>query len=189
MSPPRCRDNGHRKDGIIQTVVTRDEIYRKFGEVAEAAQLIEIELGSAQLFLRAVSEGMITPTLEVDSKRAAELLVKINRQTMGQHVRETKQVTDALDQIEPMLTAALKERNRLFHHFYREHNIRINTSAGRAIMLADLEAVHETLTEVYNKLLLMSGIDADELTERINAMPYNAEVAAETDKKVFHLKI
>ncbi len=30
----------------------------------EAAQLIEIELGSAQLFLRAVSEGMITPTLE-----------------------------------------------------------------------------------------------------------------------------
>ncbi len=64
-----------------------------------------------------------------------------------------------------MLSDALKERNRLFHHFYREHNIRINSSAGRAIMLADLEAVHETLTEVYNKLLLMSGTDVDELTE------------------------
>lgn len=170
-------------------MITRDDIYRKFGEVAEAAQLIETDIGTAQLFLRAVEGGMITPTLEVDSRRAAELLAKIDRQTLGQHIKETKQITNALDQIEPMLSAALKERNRLFHHFYREHNIRINTAAGRAIMLADLEAAHDTLTKVYKMLSLLSGIDLDALAEQINAMPRDVQEDEENDKKVFHLSI
>jgi hypothetical protein len=170
-------------------MITRDDIYRKFGEVAEAAQLIETELGTAQLFLRAVEGGMITPTLEVDSTRAAELLAKIDRQTFGQHIKETKQVTNALDQIEPMLSAALKDRNRLFHRFYREHNIRINTNAGRAIMLADLETTHDTLSRVYKILSLLSGIDSDVLVEKVNAAPCNPQEAEANDKTVFHRPI
>jgi hypothetical protein len=170
-------------------MITRDDIYRKFGEVAEAAQLIETELGTAQLFLRAVEENMITPTLEVDSKRAAELLAKINRQTLGQHIKETKQVINALDQMEPMLSAALKARNRLFHHFYRDHNIRINTDAGRAIMLADLEATHDTLFEVYKALSLLNGTDLDALLEQVKATPHGAQDTETNDKNVFHLPI
>jgi len=170
-------------------MVTRDDIYRKFGEVAEAAQLIETDLGTAQLFLKAVKEGMITPTLEVDSNRAAELLARIDRQTLGQLIKETKQVTNALDQIEPMLSAALKERNRLFHYFYREHNIRINTDPGRAIMLAALEATHDTLIKVYKMFSLLSGTDLDALVKQVNAMPHNAQEAEANDKKVFHLLI
>jgi hypothetical protein len=170
-------------------MVTRDDIYLKFGEVAEAAQLIETDLGTMQLFLRGVEKGMITPALEVDSSRAAELLAKINRQTLGQHIKETKQVTDALDQIEPTLSAALEERNRLFHHFYRKHNIRINTDAGRAIMLADLEKAHSALIKAYKMLSLLSGIDLDALVEQVNAMPRNAQDAEANDKKVFHLPI
>lgn len=170
-------------------MVTRDDIYRKFGEVSEAAQLIETELGTSQLFLRAVVEGMITPTLSVDSKRAAEVLAKINRQTFGQHIRETKLVTGALDQIEPLLSAALKERNRLSHHFYREHNIRISTDAGRAIMLADLETTHDTLVRVYKMLLLLGGLDLDKLVEQANAIRHDPEAVEAIDKTAFHLPI
>jgi hypothetical protein len=119
---------------------TLDDVYRKFGETAEAAQLLETELGTAQLFLRGVHEAIITPTLQADGKRAAELLKKIDRQTLGQHISETKRHTDALDKVEPLLLAALKERNRLSHSFYREHNIRKNADGGRAVMLADLES-------------------------------------------------
>jgi len=63
---------------------TRDDIYRKFGEASEAAQLIETEIGTMLLFFGVVDEGLIKPTLEVDGKWATELLKRINRQTLGQ---------------------------------------------------------------------------------------------------------
>jgi hypothetical protein len=75
---------------------TLDDVYCKFGEVSEAAQLIETELGTMLLSFGIVTEGVITPTLEVDRKRAAELLGQINRQTLGQLVKSTKRYTDAL---------------------------------------------------------------------------------------------
>lgn len=170
-------------------VLTIDDVYRKFGEASEAAQLLETELGTEQLFLRGVHEGLITSTLEVDGKGAAKLLEKINRQTLGQHIKETKQHTDALDKLEPLLTAALKERNRLLHHFYREHNIRKNTDAGRAVMVADLESIHSTLLEAYKAMMLLSGIDLDALAERFAQMPDNGETAVVDDKAIYHLPL
>src|SRR5215467_1860853 len=97
---------------------TLDDVFRKFGEASEAAQLLETELGTVLLFFGAVDDGLITPTLQtsqVDSKRAADLLRRIDRQTLGQLIRNTKQHTDALESLEPLLWAALKERNRLAH--------------------------------------------------------------------------
>jgi hypothetical protein len=168
---------------------TMDDVYRKFGQASEAAQLIETELGTSQLFLRAVHEGLIAPTLEVDSKRAAELLAKINRLTLGQHIKGTKQYTQALDVLEPLLAAALNERNRLSHHFYREHNIRKNTDAGRAVMMADLESIHSVLLEAYKALMLLSGIDLDALVEQRAKMFDNPDTGAVDDKAVHHLPL
>jgi hypothetical protein len=39
---------------------TLDELYAKFGQVSEAAQLLETDLGTMLLFLEAVDEGMIS---------------------------------------------------------------------------------------------------------------------------------
>lgn len=168
---------------------TLDDVYRKFGETSEAAQLLETELGTAQLFLSCVHEGLITPTLKADGNRAAEVLEKINSQTLGQHIKETKQHTNALDKVEPFLSAALKERNRLSHHFYREHNIRKNTGAGRAIMLADLESIHSTLLEAYNATMLLSEIDLDALVQQFAQMPSNGETAVVDEKATYHLPL
>lgn len=168
---------------------TIDDIYHKFGEALEVAQLIETELGTSELFLRAVHEGLITPTLQVDSKRAADLLAKIDRQTLGQHVKETRQHTNALDNLEPLMSTALKERNRLSHQFYREHNIRKNTDAGRAVMMADLESIHSALLDAYKALMLLSGIDLDALVEQRAKMSDKAETAFVDDKAIYHLPI
>jgi len=166
-----------------------DDVHRKFGAASEAAQLLETELGTSQLFFRAVDEGLITPTLEIDSRRAAELLARIDRQTLGRHIKETTQVTDAFDSLEPLLAAALRERNRLSHHFYREHNIRRATDAGRAVMMADLESIHATLLDAYKAVMLLSGIDLDALVEHGAEMADNAEPAVVDDAAIPHLPI
>jgi len=148
---------------------TLDDVFRKFGEASEAAQLLETELGTVLLFFGAVDDGLITPTLQtsqVDSKRAADLLRRIDRQTLGQLIRNTKQHTDALESLEPLLWAALKERNRLAHSFYRRHSFRKFSEAGRVIMMQDLETIHDTLLKAYKALMLLSGIDLDAAAEQ-----------------------
>ncbi len=167
---------------------TRDDVYRKFGKVSEAAQLIEAELGTMLLFFGAVDEELITPLLEIDGKRAAELLARINRQTLGQLIKNTKHYTDMLDQLEPILSKALAERNRLTHHFYRQHNLRISTDAGRAFMLNDLETIHNTLIDVYKLLNLLSGTDLDALLERAKAND-SGDAVARDETQIFHLPI
>ena len=57
-----------------------------------------------------------------------------------------------------------KERNRLFHDFYREHNFRRNTSEGCQVMLDDLEEIHDRLLDSYKKILSLQGIDLEKLT-------------------------
>jgi hypothetical protein len=152
-------------------VPTLGEVYRKFGEVSEAAQLVETELGTVLLFFGVVDEGLITPTLKVDGKRATELLERINRQTLGQLIKNTKSHTDKLAQLEPLLSTALEERNRLSHHFYRQHNFRRNSDEGRSLMLDDLDSIHNTLIEALKALSLLSGIDLDALVAEVEVAP------------------
>jgi hypothetical protein len=147
---------------------TLDDIYRKFGEASEAAQIIETDLGTMLLFCDAVDAGlMINERLEVDGKRAGEILDRINRQTLGQLIKNTTSRADQLDQLEALLAGALKARNRLSHSFFREHNLRKFSVQGRAMMMEDLDAIHTALLEAIKALSLASGIDIDKLTAEI----------------------
>ena len=58
-----------------------NEVYRKFGEVSEAAQLLETELGNL-LFLHKGGEADLFETKNPDA--AARILEQINRNTLGQ---------------------------------------------------------------------------------------------------------
>ena len=175
--------------GKLSFVPTLDDVYRKFGEVSEAAQLLEMELGTLLLFFGAVDEGLITQTLEVDGKRATDLLGRINRQTLGQLIKNTRRHTEMLNQLEPLLSTALEERNRLSHQFYRQHNFRKNSDEGRALMLSDLESVHHTLIEAYKAVMLLSGTDLEALVEESAKARENGETAVVDEKPIFHLPI
>jgi len=168
---------------------TLDDVYRKFGEVSEAAQIVETDLGTMLLFFGAVDDGLITPTLQVDRAAATDLLHRINRQTLGQLLKNAKRHTDALDQLEPLLWNALQERNRLTHSFYRHHNFRRNSEAGRAIMMKDLDAVHETLLEAMKALSLLSGIDLEVLAEQAARSTDEDSPEAHDENSVFHVPI
>jgi hypothetical protein len=141
---------------------TLEEVYQKFGEAAEAAQLIETELGTLLLFASGVDAGLLTAP---NPAKASDLYDKINRHTFGKLIQSLNRTTEAIDTVYFELLVARDERNRLFHSFYRQHNFRRNSDEGRAVILNDLESIHDKLIHAYKALSLLSGIDLDALTE------------------------
>jgi hypothetical protein len=138
-----------------------DDVYRKFGEAAEAAQLLETELGTMFLQFRCEDEGLLE---NKNPARAVDILGCVNRHTLGQLLKGLNNHTQSLDALDYLLTRALGERNRLFHSFYREHNFRRNSDEGRQLMLADLESIHSALFEAYKAVLSLTGVELDKLT-------------------------
>jgi hypothetical protein len=146
--------------GRAPDMPTLDDVYRKFGEAAEAAQLIETELGTLLLWFRGVEEGLLT---KANPESATNLLETINRHTLGQLIKRLNSTTLSLEKLDSLLTSARDERNRLLHSFYRQHNFRRTSDEGRALMLNDLESIHDTLLHAYKAVMLLSGVDLEAL--------------------------
>lgn len=142
-------------------VPSLDEVYRKFGETAEAAQLLETELGNMLMMARCMDEGLLE---NQNPTRAADILNSVNRHTLSQLLKNLNNHTP-LDALDTLLVKARDQRNRLSHSFYREHNFRRNSDDGRALMLADLETIHSALLDAYKAVMALGGIDLDEATE------------------------
>ena len=93
-----------------------DDVYRKFGETAEAAQLLETELGTLLFDINAAGEDLFA---NPNPKRASDLLNEINSSTLGKLLGRLKCKTP-IDELEALLVNALAERNRLSHSFRSE---------------------------------------------------------------------
>lgn len=139
---------------------TLDEVYCKFGFAAEAAQLLETELGNMLVKYGIVDENLVG---QPNPKRAAELLREIDKHTLGQLIKRLTAKDQSVADLEDGLAKALEERNRLFHSFYRQHNFRRNSDEGRQRMFEDLELIHATLLDAYKAVMLLSGVDLDKL--------------------------
>lgn len=140
---------------------TLDEVYWKFGYAAEAAQLLETELGSMLIIHGVVEENLVN---QPNPNRAAELFRQIDRHTLGQLITKLKANDQSVANLEDVLAKALDERNRLFHSFYRQHNFRRNSDEGRQKMFDDLELIHKALLDAYKAVMLLSGVDLDKLS-------------------------
>ena len=137
---------------------TLDDVYRKFGDVSEASQLLETELGTILLQTRAGELGLFSGDRP---EEAAQILAKIENSTLGQVLKQLASDQATLTHAGALFATALAERNRLVHGFYRQHNFRRNSDEGRALMIADLESIDTTLLEAYKAVLALSGIDLD----------------------------
>ena len=141
-------------------MATIDEVYRKFGEAYEAAQLLETELGTLLLEHKCIDAGLLENS---DPIRATAIYDRINKQTLGQLIRSRGSIGDSIKNLQRVLGDALESRNRLTHSFYLRHNFRRNSDDGRDAMLRDLETIHEDLLEAYKAVLLLSGVDIEKL--------------------------
>jgi hypothetical protein len=147
---------------------TLDEVYRKFGETSEAAQLLETELGTMLLMIGCIEADLIE---NPDFERATEIYKQINKHTLGQMIKKLGSKTISISHLEELLTQALVVRNRLAHSFYLRHNLRRNSNEGRAIMMKDLESMHDKLLEAYKAVMLLSGVDLDKLVAEQGNVP------------------
>ena len=139
---------------------TLDDVYRKFGETAEAAQLLEIQLGNLLLTHQCIEADLLqSPDLD----RATAIYNRINRKTLGQLIRFLGVAVDPVADLEQILSDALAARNQLTHSFFLRHNFRRNSDDGRDVMLRDLDTLHRSLMEAYKAVLLLSGVDLDRL--------------------------
>ena len=139
-----------------------EAIYTKFGFVSEAAQLLEMELGTLLLYSDAERKGLMkNPNPEL----AKKIYERVNKQTLGRLINNSKNKVESVEKLESQLLSALKERNRLFHSYFRQHNFRLRAKSdeGRIIMLKDLEKMHVIILDAYKAVMLISGIDLDKL--------------------------
>jgi hypothetical protein len=119
---------------------TLDEVYCKFGFVSEAGQLLETELGNLLFADGAAEQNLLD---DPNPGAALRLINGINKQTLGRLFHNAKVAVERLAEVEELLERAVTARNRLSHSFYRQHNFRRNTEEGRAVMLNDLESLHD----------------------------------------------
>ena len=123
-------------------MATRDQVYMKFGEVAEAAQLFETNLGTVILATKSLSEAWHK---KPNPNVAREFLDSINRKTLGALLIEVRKSVRFDTNGEKILIDALGARNSLMHGFYEKHNFKIFNDDGCDDMISDLENLHSKL--------------------------------------------
>ena len=137
-----------------------EDVYLKYGFASEAAQLLETQLGTILFKSGAVAQNLFE---KQDQDAVTTLYRSINRKTLGQLLKGMKNTSESVEHLEGLLSRALKERNRLAHSFYRQHNFRRNSDDGCQLMLNDLDQIHEVLLEAYKAVMRLSGIDLDKM--------------------------
>jgi hypothetical protein len=142
-------------------VPTSDDVYRKFGHAAEAAQLLDTTLGNLLVVHGAAAAG---PSHNPNANQTRDPLNVVDRQMLGQLLKSLKIPAESLSRLEALLARAVVQRNRLMHSFYREHNFRINSDDGRAIMVGDLDSIHSTLLEAFKEVLRLAGTDLERVS-------------------------
>lgn len=109
---------------------TLDEVYRRFGEASEAAQLLESDLGTLFLEHECIDAGLLEHS---DPERATAIYAQVDRQTLGQLIQSLRPIDESIAGLEQVLAAAPASRNRLAHSFYLQHNLRRNSDYGRDV--------------------------------------------------------
>ena len=141
-------------------MATLDDVYRKYGEVSEAAQLLETQLGSLLLSHKCIEAGLLEGP---DPDKATVIYKQITKQTLGRLIQCIDTITDTDVELDDLLGDALAARNRLAHSFFLQHNFRRNSDDGRDVMLRDLELTHDILLAAYEAVLLFSGVELETL--------------------------
>jgi hypothetical protein len=131
------------------------ELYAQFGIASETAQVLEVEAGNLALayLTMFVKPGEVSPE-ETEVFRA--VIADVNRKTLGAMFRHLKGFASIDPKLLDILDKALERRNYLTHHFFRTHNFAIQSPAGRATMLEDLNQVSADLRHGHQVLSAMT---------------------------------
>jgi hypothetical protein len=136
------------------------EIYAFFGLAVYAANLLESSFINWTVALRL---GTILQASRQDFDSA---FAHFEKRTFGQLIKETHILTAVPAGLDLVLNKSLSERNRLVHHFFREHAANATHPAGQREMIAELSSMIELfnhadslVTPIYQALWERFGVD------------------------------
>lgn len=119
-------------------------VYAHFGLALYLAQCLEGELANALVYIDLIPRK--ARTIRTREEWAAEFDSFMDRnfkQTLGRLVRNLRDATAVPPELEDKLSQALKRRNWLTHHFFRERATEFMSARGRDNMIRELEEAQE----------------------------------------------
>ncbi|MBD8697039.1 hypothetical protein [Stenotrophomonas sp. CFBP 13718] len=136
------------------------EVLAFFGLAVFAANLLESSFINWTVALRL---GTISGATRQDFDTA---FGHFETRTLGQLLKATHLLTAIPAGMDLVLTRALSERNRLIHHFFREHAANATHPAGKKAMKVELSSMielfdhaDELVTPIYHSLWERFGVD------------------------------
>lgn len=117
------------------------EVYAHFGLAVYKAQVLEAGLVNALIFVEFIPSNAVHMTSRAAwAERYDAFEGKQFSKPMGVLIRALNQVMRIPDYLERQLSAALKRRNYVVHHYFREKVTHFLTAEGRDAMIQELES-------------------------------------------------
>lgn len=161
----------------------------------EHVKIVYAHFGLAVYLGQVLEHGVINALLVVDlAPRARQIATKETwgdlvdaffadrfKETLGRLIRRLNQFSEVSPALESTLKEALNERNRLVHHFFRDHAENFMSEAGRNSMITELERSRELfhkadtgLEEVVRPIRIKYGYTDERLDEAYQKMLQSA---------------
>lgn len=143
------------------------ETYARFGLAAYHAQVFENGIVNlialAEMYAKRSGKPMTTE--DVDALHAA-----LYSYTAGRLVNRLAEVLPQQRDLIERYREAVRERNRLMHHFFRDHNEDFMTTLGMQRMVDDADAIRDVLesadrvtTSIIEGILVEMGVPKDSI--------------------------
>jgi hypothetical protein len=151
------------------------EVYAYFGLAIYQAQCLERQLA----ILLSTEYGPGPKKMTRD--QYDELLQSFFVKTLGSLIKHLRQSVDISDDLESILTEALKKRNWLAHHYFWEKAGQFMTEKGRIQMITELQgiadffnSIDQQLSEITHKWADRHGITEELLQRHLEELVRNA---------------
>ena len=149
------------------------EVYARFGLAIYCAQVLEHGLVNAMVVLDLIpSRRHLAQSSDEWAAKVDDFMGRHFMDTMGLMIRSLQSVTPVSEELKELLQQALRRRNWLVHHFFREHAAHFMAATGRAQMLSEIdecralfELADRSLEATVRPLRHRAGI-SDELVAR-----------------------
>jgi hypothetical protein len=161
------------------------EVYARFGLAVYFAQVLEHGIVNALVILDLIpTRRHLARSASQWGEVVDEFMSQHFEDTMGKMMRDLRSVTSVPGDLEGLLRDALKKRNWLAHHFFRERALEFMSASGRDAMIQEVaecravfKSADERLDQIVRPVRVASGLTDEMLAETFRNMQAEAEGA------------